>query len=116
MWIKVWANQAPIADRTADRDSHAAKRIDRAFEAAKVDLSMIIDGDAKVIQNGLFEQFDAPGGVIALAPHCRRVDAVHAPRRDIDIQIPRNADHRDRLGLRINRGDDHYIGAKTGGV
>ena len=86
--IAIRVDNLPIAVSASDRHIQAAKGVDDLSEAIEIDHRDMINLDAQIVEDRVFEQGRAtPSVVTQFAMQVCGVDALHFPARDIDKQI-----------------------------
>ena len=94
------------------RHGNAAQRVDQLLEAHEIDTRQMIDANAQVVFDRLRQQSQWMAGRAGLSlVKLRRVDPIHAPAGDVDVQVTRNGEQVHSLRGLIDRDDQNGVGA-----
>ena len=100
---------ALVADRRGERHADATDGVDDGLEGAEVDLQVVIDEDAEVVEDRLGEH-----GVVALL--VRRVDPVLAEAGNLHPQVPGEREYGGGAGGRVDAQHHDRVAALTDAV
>ena len=102
-----------VLDGGREVHGDAAQRVDHAREPGEVHGDVVVDGDPEVLLNGLDQQVGPAvvGGIDAV--HARDPAVVAG---DVDPEVARDGEHRDRLGRGVEAGHHGHVAALAAGV
>src|SRR5688572_25007792 len=91
IWIVTGINQSPVCISTGDRHIHAAKGVHDLAKAAEIYHGGMIDADAQIVEDRVFQQARSPARVAnGNSMLISGVDALIPPLRDRDPQVTRD--------------------------
>ena len=105
-------DQTPVSIGTCDRNVHSAKGIHDAAEAVKFDHGSMVNTNAEVLLDGIFQQTHPAVGVAAgFSTLIGSVNALHSHSWDVYPRIARNGDERDLSFTIPDDGNEQCVGA-----
>ena len=111
--VKTRIDQTPVCVGAGDGHIHAAERIHDLTEAIELDHGGMVDADAEVVEDRIFQQARSAAGIAdGNSMLIGSVDALIFPAGDGYPQITRDRDQRDLSLVRAQDGDDHRIRAE----